>query len=221
MNSSFKKFKCGFVNNQSRFYQVFRTERKVWHMLVKIQNDVDLLNDFLDDVDLTLKTAASETEIVQRVNLRLTQLLGRRDQAWLPAKFLRPRYERYSQYPLYVAPNGTFCVTAVAFNPGVGTDVHDHRVWGVVGVYQGLEEQAFYKRSPEGGLRPAGQLVSLPGECSWLLPPDEEIHSVTNPTGDPSVSIHIYGADIVRVPRHSFNLETGSVTTIYSRYEAV
>lgn len=190
-------------------------------MLVKIHNDVDLLNDFLDKVELTLKIAASEAEIVQRVSGSLAELLDRRDREWLPAKFLRPRSARYSQYPLYVAPDGTFCVTAVAFNPGVGTDVHDHRVWGVVGVYQGLEEQAFYKRRPEGGLRPAGQLVSLPGECSHLLPPEEEIHSVANPTGNPSVSIHIYGADIVRVPRRSYNLETGGTTTVFSRYEAV
>lgn len=190
-------------------------------MLVKMQNDTGLLNDFLDEVELTLQVAASETEIVQRVNASLSQLLDRRDRGWLPAKYLRPRCERYSQYPLYVAPNGTFCVTAVAFNPGVSTDVHDHRVWGVVGVYQGLEEQAFYKRRPEGGLRPAGRLVSLPGECSWLLPPDEEIHSVANPTSDPSVSIHVYGADIVRVPRKSYDLETGRTTTVFSRYEAI
>lgn len=216
----FSKFKISFVNNHNQVNQVLGVT-KVAPMLVKIHKDVDLLNGFLDEVELTLKVASSEAEIVKRVSDSLTQLLDRRDRAWLPAKFLRPRSEKYSQYPLYVAPNGTFCVTTLAFQPGASTGVHNHRVWGVVGVYQGLEDQAFYKRRPEGGLREAGQLTSEPGECSYLLPPDEEIHSVANPTGDCSVSIHVYGADIVRVPRQQFCLETGRTSTVFSRYEAV
>jgi predicted metal-dependent enzyme (double-stranded beta helix superfamily) len=190
-------------------------------MLVKIHKDTDLLNSFLDDVDLTLKSAESEAEIVKRVSDSLTLLLDRRDREWLPDKFLRARSAKYSQYPLYIAPDGTFCVTALAFEPGASTGVHNHRVWGVVGVYRGLEDQTFYKRRPEGGLRFAGGMICEPGECSYLLPPEEEIHDVLNPTGDCSVSIHVYGADIARVPRQAYCLETGKTTTVFSRYEAV
>lgn len=189
-------------------------------MLVKIHQNVDLLNGFLDEVELSLKLAASEAEIVKRVSDSLTRLLEKRDRAWLPAKYLRARSEKYSQYPLYLAPDGTFCVTALAFQPGASTGVHNHRVWGVVGVYQGVEDQALYKRLPGGGLREAGKLISQPGDCSYLLPPDEEIHNVVNPTGDCSISIHVYGADISRVPRQQFCLETGRTSTVFSRYEA-
>src|SRR5689334_6026707 len=114
-------------------------------MLVKIHQDTDLLNGFLDEVELTLRTAESEPAIVKRVSDSLSLLLDKRDREWLPAKFLRPRSAQYSQYPLYIAPDGTFCVTVVSFAPGVSTGVHNHRVWGVVGVYGGLEHQVFYK----------------------------------------------------------------------------
>ncbi len=187
-------------------------------MLVQLKNDADLLNDFLDEVARFLKVAQSERQIVELVSNQLSRLLERRDHEWLPQRYLRSWNGPYAQYPLYVAPDGTFCVTAVAFNPGAMTDVHDHRVWGVVGVYQGLEEQELYKRTPQGGLRPAGKLISNPGDCSYLLPPEEEIHSVANPTDDCSVSIHVYGADIARVPRNNFCLETGKISRVYSCY---
>ena len=189
-------------------------------MLVQIKNDSALLNGFIDEVERYIKTAESERQLVENVTYSLTELLARRYLEWLPQKYLRPVSGAYSQYPLYIASDGTFCVTAVAFAPGANTGVHDHRVWGVVGVYQGIEEQRLYKRTGQNGIRPAGRLLSQPGDCSYLLPPEEEIHSVANPTGDCSVSIHIYGADIVRVPRRNYNLETGEVTTIYSCYAA-
>jgi predicted metal-dependent enzyme (double-stranded beta helix superfamily) len=187
-------------------------------MLVQIKKDTALLNDFIDEIERYIKTAESERHLVENITYSLTELLARRYLEWLPQKYLRPVSGAYSQYPLYVAPDGTFCVTAVAFNPGVITDIHDHRVWGVVGVYQGVEDQMLYKRTGPGGIRPAGRIISQAGDCSYLLPPEEEIHTVANPTGDCSVSIHIYGADIVRVPRRNYNLETGEVTTVYSRY---
>ncbi len=187
-------------------------------MLMQIKNDTTLLNNFIDEVERYLKIVNSERQLVELVSNSLSNLLARRDAGWLPQAYLRPRDGAYSQYPLYVAPNGTFCVTALAFSPGAATNVHDHRVWGVVGVYQGLEEQMLYKRKPEGGIREAGLMVSQPGDCSYLLPPEEEIHSVTNPTGDCAVSIHVYGADIAQVPRHQFCLQTGRVSTVYSSY---
>ncbi len=190
-------------------------------MLVKIHKDTDLLNCFLDDVELSLKLAQSEADIVKRVSDSLALLLGKRDREWLPDKFLRPGSGKYSQYPLYIAPAGTFCVTALAFKPGASTGVHNHRVWGVVGVYRGIEDQTFYKKVPEGGLRCAGGMICEPGDCSYLLPPEEEIHDVKNPTGDCSVSIHVYGADIARVPRQAYCLETGATTTVFSKYEAI
>lgn len=190
-------------------------------MLVQIKNDTALLNDFICDVEGYLRTAEDERQMVKMISARLESLLARRDREWLPARYLRPYSGQYSQYPLYTAPDGTFCVTAVAFQPGAATDVHDHRVWGVVGVYRGLEEQDLYKRTPEGGLRSAGKLVSQPGDCSYLLPPEEEIHRVINPTGDCSVSIHVYGANIIRVPRRSYCLETGRVSTVFSRYTEI
>lgn len=187
-------------------------------MLIQIKNKTELFNDFLDDANRLVKQASSERQMVVDVSNRLTELLNKREQKWLPSYYLKPRNTTYSQYPLYIEPNGIFCVTAVTFAPGTLTAIHDHRVWGVVGVYQGYEEQVMYKHEGQKLVQTA-KITSYEGECSYLLPPDEEIHSVFNPNEQCAVSLHVYGADIAQVPRRQFCLKTGQIKTVYSKYE--
>jgi predicted metal-dependent enzyme (double-stranded beta helix superfamily) len=55
--------------------------------------------------------------------------------------------------------------------------------------------------------------VSLfkPGEVSLLIPELDEIHQMDNPSDRPTVEIHVYGRDLVGLPRARFDLETGRV----------
>lgn len=191
-------------------------------MQVLVKDGLSLLDEFIFEVGYYIRTSSNQRQVIERTSAHLARLLERRDYNWLAEKYRQPKPgQAFSQYPLYVAPDGSYCITAVAFAPGASTAVHDHRIWGVVGIYEGMEEQELYKFDRQKKLNKVGHLISLPGDCSYLLPPYDEIHRVTNTGDKPSVSIHVYGADISKVARHSYDLETGEITITYSQFETI
>lgn len=180
------------------------------------------LDQFLTDASATVHAGKSDWWVVEEITDYLGQLVSETN--WLPEGYCTPQPGcSYSQYPLYIEPNGAFCVTAVAFGPSMVTPIHNHTVWGVIGIYRGLECERRYARlrHPEGSDQ--AYLVEdargdfKPGMVSGFTAPDRDIHSIeTTPLG--SVSIHVYGADIARVPRLNFDRVTGRSSVIYSSY---
>src|SRR6478752_5244114 len=65
-------------------------------------------------------------------------------------------------------------VLRVAWTPGMALNPHDHRMWAVIGMYGGQEDNAFYRRAPEG-LTPAGGRELPAGDV--LVLGDDVIHS--------------------------------------------
>ena len=102
--------------------------------------------------------------------------------------------------------------------PGQSTPVHDHTVWGLVGVLRGAELSQAYEVNDGGLVRrgPARRLEA--GEVEALSPVTGDIHQVSNAlTGQVSVSIHLYGANIGLVRRSVFAPD-GSRTPFVSGY---
>jgi predicted metal-dependent enzyme (double-stranded beta helix superfamily) len=110
---------------------------------------------------------------------------------------LRP--ERGGLTLLHQAPDLT--VVHVVWAPGMTLFPHDHRMWAVIGIYAGQEDNAFYRRSAPG----ARTLVESGGkelaERDVVVLGDDTIHSVTNPLGVLTAAIHVYGGDFVNQPR--------------------
>ena len=52
---------------------------------------------------------------------------------------------------------------------------------------------------------------------SWVLPPDEEIHHIRNPTDRTALSLHVYGRDIRRC--NIYHLESGRVEALELGYD--
>lgn len=107
--------------------------------------------------------------------------------------------DRFRQHILHVAPDGGFSVVAVVWQPGQSTPIHDHVSWCVVGVYEGEEEENryhLYRSAGEQFLVEAGTETAGAGEVTTLIPPEEDIHKVTNAGARKAISIHVYGADI-------------------------
>jgi predicted metal-dependent enzyme (double-stranded beta helix superfamily) len=50
-----------------------------------------------------------------------------------------------------------------------------------------------------------------PGEVSLLIPEVDEIHRMDNPSDRSTVEIHVYGHDLVGLPRFTYDLETCAV----------
>lgn len=67
---------------------------------------------------------------------------------------------------------------------------HDHRIWAVIGIYGGREQNIFYQRA-EHGLKQHGTKELHPKDAVPLGA--AIIHAVTNPLDQITAAIHVYG----------------------------
>lgn len=164
--------------------------------------------DLIDGTDM-------ESEVLGQGSTLLRDLVAHDD--WLPQEYARPGRHRYRQHLLHCDSRERFSIVSFAWGPGQATPVHDHTVWGLVGVLRGSEMSQAYRRC-DGGLAEAGPPKSLAaGDIEALSPSLGDIHRVWNPSDTVSVSIHVYGANIGAVRRSAFSPD-GSVRTFVSGY---
>ncbi len=130
---------------------------------------------------------------------------------WLPDAFARPGPERYRQYLLHRDPQERFSVVSFVWGPGQSTPVHDHTVWGLVGVLRGAEVSQRFRIADDGGPIPDGPAQRLEqGAVEAVSPKVGDVHQVFNAFDDQvSVSIHVYGADIGATRRWVYPLSGG------------
>ena len=109
--------------------------------------------------------------------------------------------------PLYKSPELT--ILNVVWGRRMTIMPHDHRMWAVIGVYTGREDNIFWRRVPDApaGLIEAAGAKSLGERCAEPLGRDV-IHSVTNPLGRLTGAIHVYGGDFYGVDRTEWDPET-------------
>ncbi|GAA0770575.1 cysteine dioxygenase [Ideonella azotifigens] len=130
---------------------------------------------------------------------------------WLPPELAEPDPVRYRQFLLYADPLGRFSIVSFVWGPGQATPVHDHTVWGLIGMLRGDEESQGYVLDDAGTARPSGEPVRLsPGQVEAVSPTLGDVHRVRNLHADrTSVSIHVYGANIGAVRRSVYPAEGG------------
>jgi predicted metal-dependent enzyme (double-stranded beta helix superfamily) len=90
-------------------------------------------------------------------------------------------------------------VLHVVWAPGMSIYPHDHRMWAVIGIYMGAEDNEFFRRDPERSLVPSNGRRLEVGDVAALG--IETIHAVTNPLDRLTAAIHVYGGDFVNEPR--------------------
>jgi predicted metal-dependent enzyme (double-stranded beta helix superfamily) len=137
---------------------------------------------------------------------------------WLPEDFALPHPDRYQQYLLHCDPMERFSVVSFVWGPDQTTPVHDHTVWGMVGVMRGAEICEDFDRDPDTGrLQSRGTHHLASGGIDLVSTRVGDIHQVSNAFTDrTSVSIHIYGAIIGAVQRHVYDVDTGRKTPFVS-----
>ena len=91
------------------------------------------------------------------------------------------------------------------WGPRMSLPPHDHRMWAVIGLYGGKEDNTFYQRSPKGLLRHGGKELSTKDACPLGA---AVIHSVVNPLDKITAAIHVYGGDYFGVPRSQWDAKT-------------
>jgi predicted metal-dependent enzyme (double-stranded beta helix superfamily) len=104
---------------------------------------------------------------------------------------------------LYHGPDLT--ILNVVWAPGMAIYPHDHRMWALIGLYGGREDNTFYRRAGEH-LEIAGER-KLETRDTTLLGPSI-IHAVANPLRAFTGAIHIYGGDFFGTPRSEWDPET-------------
>ena len=85
---------------------------------------------------------------------------------------------------------------------------HDHRMWAVIGIYSGREDNIFWRRRPErdDGFLKAQGARALGAKDTVPLGRDV-IHSVTNPLPRLTGALHVYGGDFFGAPRSEWDPE--------------
>jgi predicted metal-dependent enzyme (double-stranded beta helix superfamily) len=159
------------------------------------------LRAFIGALAELLDSNVREGDILHRGGKLLSQLVSHDD--WLPDEYAQPSPERYQQFLLHADSRQRFSVVSFVWGPGQTTPVHDHRVWGLIGMLRGAEDAQGFVRGASGELQPDGPAVRLtPGQVEAVSPRVGDIHQVSNAfTDQVSISIHVYGANIGAVKR--------------------
>jgi predicted metal-dependent enzyme (double-stranded beta helix superfamily) len=80
-------------------------------------------------------------------------------------------------------------------------DPHDHRMWAVIGVYHGQEDNQLFARV-DGALEPTERFSLRAGDVRRL--DASTIHSVQAADGRYMGAVHVYGGDLFATPRSTW-----------------
>jgi predicted metal-dependent enzyme (double-stranded beta helix superfamily) len=107
--------------------------------------------------------------------------------------------------PLYRSDELT--ILNIVWGPNMVLLPHDHRMWAVIGIYSGREDNIFWRRLPghSGKLEAAGAKALCEGDAEPLG--HNIIHSVINPIPRLTAAIHVYGGDFFAAERSEWDPE--------------
>jgi predicted metal-dependent enzyme (double-stranded beta helix superfamily)/catechol 2,3-dioxygenase-like lactoylglutathione lyase family enzyme len=180
------------------------------------------LKAFITEVEQVVASSEDRRDTIARLFPSFAALLA--DPTWLHADFRQPVAGKFVQYAIYRAEDASLSVMAMVVPPGVATPVHDHRAWGLVGVYQGRQREKVYRRLDDGSrpdfadLQQVAENILAPGDITTLVPPEGDIHMIETISDEASISIHVLGNDIGCEHRHRYDVEHKAVHRFKSGY---
>jgi predicted metal-dependent enzyme (double-stranded beta helix superfamily) len=164
--------------------------------------------------------------VISAIRPHFADLLA--DKTWLPAQYQEPAENSgmgsgIGTWLLYRAGDGSLALSALVVPPGAQTPVHDHLVWGLVGLYRGTQDEDVFSRTDDGAVEDEATLTIResrqlePGDFYELLP-ETDIHRVRTTSPETSVSLHLLGIDNGCIWRHRFLPEEQKVVPFKSGY---
>ncbi len=164
---------------------------------------LDPLRTFVRGMAAVVEQPADEPTVLAEGTRLLIDLVA--TDGWLPDSHAAPDPDRYRQYLLYRDPAARFSVVSFVWGPGQRTPIHDHTVWGLIGMLRGAEIAEGYAQGAEG-LRVTDRVRLDVGQVDAVSPAIGDLHQVSNAYDDRvSISIHVYGADIGTVRRATYD----------------
>ncbi len=156
-----------------------------------------------------------EADVVAAGRTLLADLIAHDD--WLPDAYAQPDPVHYRQYLLHCDSCERFSVVSFVWGPGQATPVHDHTVWGLVGVLRGAERVETFRRDAEDRLVAGPVDILRAGQVDAVSPTIGDIHRVTNAYAGVSISIHVYGGNIGAIRRATYET-SGAAKPFISGY---
>lgn len=117
------------------------------------------LRAFIGALAELIDSDSGEADLLHRGGKLLGQLVRHDD--WLPDEFAAPDPTRYQQILLHADARQRFSVVSFVWGPGQRTPIHDHRVWGLIGMLRGAEFSQGFARSADGRLEKQGAAIRL------------------------------------------------------------
>jgi 3-mercaptopropionate dioxygenase len=180
------------------------------------------LDQFIADMTELVGAHPEQADLFDRAAGYLERLIA--NPRAIAEEFRRPigsgKRANHGSYALYRG-DGLF-VSSVVWGPGDRVGPHDHQTWGLIGVMDNAIQETRYRRvddrarSDYAVLEVDRTMLVKPGDVSLLVPGVDEIHRMDNDSDRATVEIHVYGLDLVALPRHRYDLATNRVVPFAS-----
>ena len=163
-----------------------------------------MLKSFISEMTAIADLGLAEMTLLEKAKPLMQDLLSRDE--WLPSAFAEADETAYRQYLLHCDALERFSLVSFVWGPGQKTPIHDHTVWGMLGVLRGAEVSQRYVAG-DGRLHEHGPTEVLEaGAIDMVSPSIGDIHKVWNSSASSAaVSIHLYGGNIGTIKRHAFD----------------
>jgi len=162
------------------------------------------------DLERIVSQPVNERDRVLRVADRLQEFVA--SEPVLDPRFTARGRNTYARHLVHRDAQDRFTLVVLVWEPGQGTSIHDHGTWGMIGALNNKIASWVYERRDDGVREGTAELEEIrfaKAEAGSLLPlvlpPDDEIHRIKNDSDGVTISIHVYGKDILRCRRYDIN----------------
>ena len=182
-----------------------------------VTDQIAPLRGFVRTFTELIDSTTTEPVLLARGHELLADLV--RDDGWLPDEYAIPRSDRYAQHLLHCDPLERFSMVSFVWGPRQRTPVHNHTVWGLVGVLRGREASEEFELR-EGRPVGSGRIGMMArGEVDAVSPTIGDWHRVTNTSDGVSISIHVYGGNVGSLHRLKLDETSSSLVDFVSGYD--
>ena len=182
--------------------------------------DAPFVRAFVGDVADVPARRQAPADACEAIRPRFAELLA--DPDWLPTQYREGAPESgmgggIGQWLLFRATDRSLSLFSLVVPSRSETPVHDHLAWGLVGLYQGTQDEEIYAER-DGRLELVESRSLQPGDFYALIPPRDDIHRVRTTSPESSISIHLLTNDTGCVWRHMFDPDSGERQPFRSGY---
>jgi 3-mercaptopropionate dioxygenase len=186
--------------------------------------ETPILRRFVTTIEAILKEHLEVVDRLWHLRQPYSELLN--DPDWLPDQFRQPNWNSamgggIGSWLLYRSVAKDLSLFSLVVPVGGATPVHNHLAWGLVGLYQGEQEEEEFNVPKDHDHRHRStdhvrielrtRRILRQGEFYELIPPDNDVHRVRTISAVPSISLHLLANDTGCVTRQKFDPEKGQI----------